>query len=85
EDSTMKEFLELMRKRLGLPETATEEELLTAANSAFAQIDGTYGTTLVAGQSFTDAFVKAIEAKSAANNSQTPDPTKYVPIAVYQE
>ncbi|MDW5367569.1 phage protease, partial [Acinetobacter baumannii] len=47
--------------------------------------DGTYGTTLVAGQSFTDAFVKAIEAKSAANNSQTPDPTKYVPIAVYQE
>lgn len=84
EDFTMKEFLELMRKRLGLPETATEEELLTAANSAFAQIDGTYGTTLVAGQSFTDAFGKAIEAKASAN-SQTPDPAKYVPIEMYNE
>ncbi|ENX58197.1 MULTISPECIES: phage protease [Acinetobacter] len=84
EDSTMKEFLELMRKRLGLPETATEEEIFTAANSAFAQIDGAYGTTLSAGQTFTDAFGKAIEVKTAAN-SQAPDLTQYVPIAVYQE
>ncbi|RSN84435.1 hypothetical protein EA770_02420 [Acinetobacter baumannii] len=84
EDSTMKEFLELMRKCLGLPETATEEQILTAANSAFAQIDGAYGTTLATGQTFTDAFGKAIEVKVAAN-SQTPDPAKYVPIEMYQE
>lgn len=85
EDSQMKEFLELMRKRLGLAETASEEEILTAANSAFAQIDGVYGTTLAAGQTFTEAFGKAIELKVAANSNATVDPTKYVPIAVYQE
>ncbi|WP_043969722.1 MULTISPECIES: phage protease [unclassified Acinetobacter] len=84
EDSTMKEFLELMRKCLGLPETATEQELLTAANSAFAKMDGAFGTTLVAGQALSVAIEKAIEVKAAAN-SQAPDLTQYVPIAVYQE
>lgn len=84
EDSTMKEFLELMRKCLGLPETATEQELLTAANSAFAKMDGAFGTTLVAGQALSVAIEKAIEVKTAAN-SQAPDLTQYVPIAVYQE
>lgn len=83
EDSQMKEFLELMRKRLGLAETASEEEILTAANSAFAQIDGVYGTTLAAGQTFTEAFGKAIELKVAANSQV--DPAQYVPMAVYQE
>ena len=80
----MKEFLELMRKCLGLPETATEQELLTAANSAFAKMDGAFGTTLVAGQALSIAIDKAIEVKSAAN-SQAPDLTQYVPITVYQE
>ncbi|VXA54683.1 conserved hypothetical protein [Acinetobacter proteolyticus] len=84
EDSSMKEFLELMRKCLGLPETATEQELLTAANSAFAKMDGAFGTTLVAGQALSVAIEKAIEVKTAAN-SQAPDLTQYVPIAVYQE
>lgn len=84
EDSTMKEFLELMRKCLGLPETATEQELLTAANSAFAKMDGAFGTTLVAGQALSIAIDKAIEVKSATN-SQAPDLTQYVPITVYQE
>lgn len=84
EDSTMKEFLELMRKKLGLPETATEEELLTAANSAFAKMDGAFGTTLATDQTLTVAIDKAVEVKTAAN-SQTPDPSKYVPIAMYNE
>nr|DAE96189.1 MAG TPA: hypothetical protein [Caudoviricetes sp.] len=85
EDSTMKEFLELMRKKLGLPETATEEELLTAANSAFAKMDGAFGTTLATDQTLTVAIDKAVEVKTAANSQTTIDPTKYVPMAVYQE
>lgn len=84
EDSIMKEFLELMRKCLGLSETATEQEAITAANSAFAKMDGAFGTTLVAGQALSVAIEKAIEVKTAAN-SQAPDLTQYVPIAVYQE
>lgn len=84
EDTTMNEFLELMRKCLGLPETATEQELLTAANSAFAKMDGAFGTTLIAGQALSIAIDKAIEVKTAAN-SQTPDPSKFVPIEMYTE
>ncbi|QQC83003.1 phage protease [Acinetobacter bereziniae] len=86
EDSTMKEFLELMRKKLGLPETATEAELVAAANTAFAKMDGAFGTTLVADQTLALAIDKAIEVKTAANTQETvPDPTKYVPMAVYNE
>lgn len=84
EDSTMNEFLKLMLKKLGLPETATEAEIMTAANSAFAKMDGAFGTTLAADQTLATAIDKVIEVKTAAN-SQAPDPAKFVPIAVYQE
>ncbi|WPO67568.1 phage protease [Acinetobacter haemolyticus] len=85
EDSTMKEFLELMRKKLGLTEAATDEELVVAANSAFAKMDGAFGTTLATDQTLEVAIDKAIEVKTAANSQATVDPTKYVPMAVYQE
>ncbi|RSO80419.1 hypothetical protein EA748_15710 [Acinetobacter ursingii] len=85
EDSTMKEFLELMRKKLGLAETATEQEVMVAANSVFTKIDGAFGTTLATDQTLDAAIDKAIEVKAAANSQATPDPAKYVPMAVYQE
>ncbi|MCU4306999.1 phage protease [Acinetobacter ursingii] len=85
EDSTMNEFLELMRKKLGLAETATEQEVMVAANSVFTKIDGAFGTTLAADQTLDAAIDKAIEVKAAANSQATPDPAKYVPMAVYQE
>lgn len=83
EDSRMEEFLKLMCKSLGLPETATCEELVTAANSAFIKFDGALGTTLTTGQTLSAAIDKAIELKTAANSQV--DPSKFVPMSVYQE
>lgn len=86
EDSQMKEFLKLMCKKLGLPETATDEELLAAANSAFNKLDSAFGTACVTSdQTLVAAIEKAIEVKVAANSQATVDPAKYVPMAVYQE
>lgn len=85
EDSIMNEFLKLMCKKLGLSESATEQELLTAANSQFAQIDAAYGTSMVTDQTMQQALEKAVELKVAANSQATPDPSKFVPIAMYNE
>ncbi|MDV2438698.1 phage protease [Acinetobacter gerneri] len=84
EDLTMNEFLKLMLKKLGLAETATEQEVLAAANSAFTKFDGAFGTSLAADQTIIAATDKAIEVKTAAN-SAAPDPSKFVPIAMYNE
>lgn len=85
EDSTMNELLQLFLKKLGLPETATEQEGLAAANSAFAKMDGAFGTSLAGDQTLDIAIDKAVEVKTAANSQATPDPSKYVPIAMYNE
>ncbi|PZT84578.1 MAG: hypothetical protein DI627_15195 [Acinetobacter sp.] len=85
EEPTMKEFLELMRKKLGLPETATEQEVMVAANSVFTKMDGAFGTTLAADQTLDAAIDKAVEVKMAANSQATPDPSKFVPIEMYNE
>lgn len=86
EDSQMKEFLELMRKKLGLPETATDEEFLAAANSAFTKMDDAFGTAFVkSDQTLVAAIEKAIEVKTAANSQANVDMTQYVPMSVYKE
>lgn len=86
EDSTMNEFIKLMLKKLGLAETATETEVIAAANSAFTKLDGAFGTALFSTEQTLDqAIDKAVEVKTAANAQATPDPTKYVPMAVYNE
>ncbi|TCM61871.1 phage I-like protein [Acinetobacter calcoaceticus] len=85
EDSTMNEFLKLMLKKLGLSETATEQEVIAAANSTFIKLDGAFGTLLsTTTQTLEQAIDKAVEIKVAAN-SQAPDLTQYVPMTVYQE
>ena len=82
EDDTMNEFLKLMLKKLALPETATEQDVLTAANSFFAKVDAAgFGTTLVNDQTLNAAVDAVIASKTAANNQQ-PDLAKFVPIAV---
>ncbi|ELW9538399.1 phage protease [Acinetobacter baumannii] len=85
EDSTMNEFLKLMLKKLGLAETASEQEVLAAANSVFTKLDGAFGTSTANDQTLLAAIDKAIEVKAAANSQAVVDPTKFVPIAVYQE
>ncbi|MCH7357443.1 phage protease [Acinetobacter sp. NIPH 1958] len=83
EDLIMNEFLKLMLQKLGLAETASEQEVLAAANSVFTKIDGAFGTTVSTDQTLAAAIDKAIEVKAAANSQV--DPTQYVPIAVYRE
>lgn len=82
EDDLMPEFLKLMLKKLGLAENATEQEVLTAANSFFAKVDAAgFGTELTKEQTLNAAVDAVIVSKTAANNQQ-PDPSKFVPIAV---
>lgn len=88
EDSTMNEFLKLMLKKLGLPEATPEADVIAVANSAFSKLDGAFGTTLSStDQTLDQAIDKAVEVKTAANSqsTQVPDPTKFVPMAVYNE
>ena len=68
-----------------MSETATEQEAIAAANSAFGKFDTAFGTTVSGEQTLDAAFTKAIEVKTAANNQAVVDPTQYVPMAVYQE
>lgn len=85
EDYLMNEFVKLMLKKLGLAETATEEEVLTAANSFFAKFDAAgFGTELAKDQTFEAALTNTIAAKVAANN-QMPNPAEYVPISVVNQ
>lgn len=86
EDSPMNEFIKLMLKKLGLAETATETEVIAAANSTFTKLDGAFGTALSSTEQTLDqAIDKAVEVKTAANAQTTPDPSKFVPIAMYNE
>lgn len=82
----MNEFIKLMLKKLGLAETVTETDAIAAANSAFTKMDGALGTALSSTEQTLDqAIDKAVEVKTAANAQAAPDPTKYVPMAVYSE
>lgn len=84
EDSTMNEFLKLMLQKLGLSESANEQDVIAAANSAFVKLDGAFGTSLsTTTQTLEQAIDKAVEVKTAANSQI--DSTQYVPMAVYQE
>lgn len=91
EDFTMNEFLKLMLKKLSLAETAAEADAIAAANSAFSKLDGAFGTTLSStDQTLNQAIDKAVEVKIATNNQHhptpaVPDPTQFVPMAVYNE
>lgn len=85
EDLTMNEFLKLMLKKIGLSETATEQEAIAAANSAFGKFDTAFGTSVSGEQTLDAAFTKAIEVKTAANNQAVVDQTQFVPIEVYNE
>lgn len=59
--------------------------MLAAANSVFTKLDGAFGTSTANDQTLLAAIDKAIEVKAAANSQAVVDPTKFVPIAVYQE
>ncbi|RKG41456.1 MULTISPECIES: phage protease [Acinetobacter] len=86
QDSTMEELLERLRWMLNLPISATAEDIIAELNKLTAQIQEATGTTVAAnGQNLFDAIAAAGQLKVAANSQSAPDPTQFVPMAVYQE
>lgn len=86
QESEMDELLEQLRWMLNLPLTATAEDIHAELGKLQAQISQRTGVAVAANsQNLFDA-VNAIEGlKLAANSQTTPDPSQYVPMAVYQE
>lgn len=92
EDPAMDKILELLRKLLGLPGDASEQDILGALQAIEAETapaDGGAAATallalLTANKEEITALKTAVAAATAAKSAppSVPDPSKYVPIAV---
>lgn len=92
EVSQMETLLELLRKILGLAETATEEEVLTALKAVAESMpqEGEMASAglsrvLEHGKQRVEALTAALSKATTAGQNTTPDPAKYVPIAVVND
>ena len=85
QDSEMDKLLEQLRWMLNLPLSATAEDILAELDKLSQQIKEKTGVAVAAnGQNLFDVLAAMDQIKQAAN-SQTPDPSKFVPIAMYNE
>ncbi|HHQ6625725.1 TPA: phage protease [Serratia fonticola] len=93
EDPAMDELLKILRKLLGLPEDASEQDILGALQAIEAETappaeGGAAATALLAllkaNKEEITALKTAVTAATAAKSAppSVPDPSKYVPIAV---
>ena len=81
----MDKLLEQLRWMLNLPLSATAEDILAELDKLSQQIKEKTGVAVAAnGQNLFDVLAAMDQIKQAAN-SQTPDPSKFVPIAMYNE
>lgn len=86
EDDPMDEVIEQLRWMIGLPITATKEEILAQLDKLRGQIADRVGTQVAEnGQNLFDAVNAAGAWKAAANHQQSVDLTQYAPIAVVHE
>lgn len=86
ESPRMDELLEQLRWMLNLPISATAEEIHAELGKLQTQISDKTGVAVAANsQHLFDAIGAIDQLKTAANSQATPDPAKYVPMAVYQE
>lgn len=88
----METLLELLRKILGLEETATEEEILTALKAVADTMpqNGEMASAglcrvLEHGQQRVEALTAALSKATTGAQNTAPDPAKFVPIAVVNE
>lgn len=85
EDKRMDEIIEELRWMIGLPITATTEEILAQLDKLKSQIADTLKVNVAPnGQNLFDVISQA-DQKVAANSQSSVDPTQYVPIAVVKE
>lgn len=86
QDSEMDELLEQLRWMLNLPLSATAEEIMAELSKLQAQIKDKTGVAVAANsQNLFDVIAAIDQIKMAANSQAKPDPSKYVPIAMYNE
>jgi phage I-like protein len=79
-------FAQLAAK-LGMPDETDEAKILAAAEGAIDQVDHLTPIIAAAGLSgaLTAAGATAVVAKMADTSAAQPDPTKFVPLAVFSE
>ena len=85
QDSEMEDLLKELRWMLNLPLAATAEDIMAELGKLSQQIKEKTGVAVAANsQNLFDAL-SAIDQLKIAANSQMPDPSKFVPIAMYNE
>ncbi|ENW79768.1 hypothetical protein F909_02871 [Acinetobacter sp. ANC 3929] len=86
QDSSMEELLEQLRWMLNLPLSATAEEITAELNKLQQQIQEKTGVAVAANsKNLFDAMAAIDQLKLAANSTSSPDPSKFVPIEMYNE
>ena len=84
EESNMDELLEQLRWMLNLPLSATAEEIKAELGKLQSQISDKTGVAVAANSKHLFDAVTAIDTlKTAANSQSAPDPSKFVPISMY--
>lgn len=90
ETDTMDEFLKQLAALLGLAETATSEEVIAAITERLGQLSAASANVADIRKALKlddKADFKAVVSAAAAvvTGADEPDPTKYVPMAAFQE
>ncbi len=83
EGGNVDELLERLRWTLNLPISATPEEILSELGKLQDQISTATGVTVAANSKNLFDAVAGIPLLVAANSQQVPDPSKFVPISMF--
>jgi len=85
QEHSVNPLLKALLAALGLPETTTEEAALAACTAIRAQADAARTALQLDGGATAATVTAACTSLRTAAASTTPDPAKYVPVAVVEE